>query len=77
MSDTGDSPLIGVLTAEVGAILTKQGEYAAAESLLVSGYAMILRTVSPRHHDARRVREFLADLYTRSGRPAEAAQYQP
>jgi serine/threonine-protein kinase len=77
MSDSGDSPLIGVLTAEVGAILTKKGEYAVAESLLVSGYAMMLRTVSARHYDARRVREFLADLYTRSGRPAEAALYQP
>ena len=71
-----DSPLLGMLTAELGGIRMRRGAYAEAESLMLDGYTRIIRQVPERHQDARRVRELLRDLYAETDRPAEAAKYK-
>ncbi|HSJ65191.1 MAG TPA: serine/threonine-protein kinase [Gemmatimonadaceae bacterium] len=70
-----DSPLIGLLTAELGSIVAYRSA-TEAESLMVEGYRMILRHVPEGHHDASRTRELLADFYTVTGRPEEAQKYR-
>ena len=75
--DERESPLLGVLTAEIGGIRMRRGAHAEAESLMLDGYATVLRHVPERHQDARRVRELLRTLYTATGRPADAAKYPP
>jgi predicted urease superfamily metal-dependent hydrolase len=71
-----ESPLIGVLTAELGSMSAYRSA-AEAESLMLNGYRMILRLVPEGHHDAVRARKLLADFYAENGRPLEAEKYRP
>jgi eukaryotic-like serine/threonine-protein kinase len=71
-----ESPMLGRLTSDLGAIVARRGRHAEAESLLLAGHAMIRRHVPASHHDAQHTRRLLADFYAEIGRPEEAAKYR-
>ena len=72
-----ESPMLGRLTADLGALVGRRGGHAEAESLMLAGYAMIRRQVPDDHNDALHARGLLAAFYSETGRPAEAGRYRP
>jgi hypothetical protein len=57
-------------------LLTREGKYAAADSILRLSLQAIERQVGREHPDVRSLYGWLADLRDAQGRPAEAIQYR-
>ena len=72
----GDN-LIPLGQLRLGAALTAQQKFAEAEPLLLQAVAGLDALKFPRPDYRKRCAESLADLYTRWGKPAEAARWQP
>jgi len=58
----------------IGLLLSRQGEYAAADSVLRRAIGIMERHVDRRHHDVRQLYEWLSDVDRARGRNADAVR---
>ncbi len=69
-------PLTAITMGIIAGIRMQAGDYATAEPLLLQGLEVARRDRSDAHMDVRRFHRQLAELYARTGRPADAARHR-